>query len=251
MIKAIIVEDEAPLQQLLLMLIREVEPDIEIVGLFDNVEDAATGIEILQPQVLFLDIMLPGGTSFDLLERIPHGKFEVIFVTAYDSYMLEAFRHAAAGYVLKPVDRNELRIAITNARKRIQAQDTYDVSALLQQLKGNYKEKQEKIAIPTQDGFLFVAADELIRCESDRVYTWVYLKGQKSVLCSYNLGEFRKLLPDPQFFQAHKSHIISLRHVASFNGRESTVEMDDGSIVPVSRRNKISFLNNFALLSRE
>ena len=122
---------------------------------------------------------------------------------------------------------------------------------MLRQLRGGQEDKHERIALPTQEGFLFVAANEIIRCESDKVYTWVYLKGPKSVLCSYNLGEFRKLLPEPRFFQAHKSHIISLRHVASFNGRESTAEMDDGSIVPVSRRNKISFLNNFALLSRE
>ena len=124
MIKAIIVEDEAPLQQLLLILLREVDPEIEIVGLFDNIENAAAGIKTLQPQLVFLDVMLPGGTGFDLLERTAQFKFEVIFVTAYDSYMLDAFRHSAVGYVLKPVDRNELHIAIDKERRRIQAKET-------------------------------------------------------------------------------------------------------------------------------
>ena len=250
MIKAIIIEDEAPLRELLGILISETDDEIQIVASCDNIQSAEENIEELEPDLIFLDVILPGGTGFDLLEKLQPGTCEVIFITAHDSFAIEAFKHAAIGYVLKPVDKEDLRIAINNAKKRIKADNNkVDFTKFLDQLRST-ENSTGKIALPTPEGFLFVKANEITRCESDKVYTWIYMNGGKKILCSYNIGEFRKILPETIFFQVHKSHIISLQHVKSYNGKENTVEMDDGIIVPVSRRNKNSFLNNFRLISR-
>lgn len=251
MIKAIIVEDEAPLSDLLKILIAETDDEIDIAASCDNIDDAETIIEELRPQLIFLDVILPGGTGFDLLERIHMKNCEVIFITAHDNFALEAFKHAAIGYVLKPVDKEELKIAINNAKKRIQthSNNKIDFVKFLDQLK-THEISSEKIAIPTPEGFLFVKANEIICCESDKVYTWINMTGGKKILCSYNIGEFRKILPEHVFFQVHKSYIISLHFVKSFNGKDNTVELADGIIIPVSRRNKSSFLNNFRLINK-
>lgn len=252
MIKAIIVEDEKPLQQLLRLLIAEIDPEIQVLAQCEHIDDAMTAIRALQPQLLFLDVVLPGGTGFDLLERLAPVTCEVIFITAFDNFAVEAFRHAAIGYVLKPVNKEELSKAIALARRRLGSETAIkDVHYLIEQLHQSRQSSDgERIAIPTTDNFIFVNASDIIRCESDRVYTWIYLKEGKKVLSSYNLGEFRRILPERLFFQVHKSHIICLEAVRSFDIRESTVELTDGSVVPVSRRSKQTFLNNFRLPNR-
>ena len=250
MIRAIIVEDEAPLRELLEILIKETDEDVEIIASCNSLKNALDTIEELKPDLIFLDVILPGGTGFDLLEQLSPGAYEVIFITAFDSFALEAFRHAAIGYVLKPVDKEDLRIAISNAKRRIKTQDAKtDFTKLIEQVRST-QSGSDKIALPTPEGFLFVKAHEIIRCESDKVYTWIYMQQGKEILCSYNIGEFRKILPENIFFQVHKSHIISLQYVRSYNGKDNTVKLTDGTIIPVSRRNKNSFLNNFRLISR-
>jgi len=253
MITAIIIEDEAPLRELLQMLIHEVDENVELLASCDSIEDGFHKVMQLKPDLIFLDVMLPGGTGFDLLEQLAPGTCEVIFITAYDSFALEAFRHAAVGYVLKPVDKAELKIAINNARRRIKSPDDTDKTDFLKLLQHVQTDRNgnDKIALPTPDGFLFVKANDIIRCESDKVYTMIFLVDGSRILCSYNIGEFRRILPDQTFFQIHKSHIVSLQFVRSYNGRENTIELTDGVVLPVSRRNKGSFLNNFRLIARQ
>ena len=234
MIRAIIIEDESTLRQLLRILIAEVDEEIEIVASCDDISSALKAIEDLEPDLIFLDVILPGGTGFDLLEQLAPESCEVIFITAHDSFALEAFRHAAIGYVLKPVDKEDLRLAINHAKKRIRNDNQKaDFMRFLEQLRLP-EPGGEKIGLPTADGFLFVQAGEIIRCESDKVYTWVFMQDGKKILCSYNIGEFRKILPEHIFFQVHKSHIISLRHVRKYNGKDNTVELTDGETKTLS-----------------
>ncbi len=244
-------EDEAPVAELLELLIREVDEEVVVVASCNNVDLALEKIHALKPDLVFLDVILPYGTGFDIAEQIAGNNCEIIFTTAHEGYAIEAFKHAAAGYLLKPVDHEELRIALDHAKRRIRNQQHSgtDFSALLKEIRAG-QNGQDKIALQSSDGFLFVKASEIIRCESDRIYTWVFLNSQKKILCSYAIGEVRKLLPDHTFCQIHKSHIISFNFVRSYNGRENTVELSDGTVIPVSRRSKHTFLNHFKMLHK-
>lgn len=248
--KAIIIEDEAPLRELLHMLIKATDENVEIIASCSSIADGIAAVEELRPDLIFLDVILPGGTGFDLLEQLTPGICEVIFITAHDTFALEAFKHAAVGYILKPVDKGELGIAIANARKRISSNKSKtDFMQVLNHLRQS-ETGNEKIALPTPNGFLFVKVTEIVRCESDKVYTWIHLQNGKNILCSYNIGEFRRILPEHVFFQTHKSHIISFHFVRSFNGKGNTIELTNGTIIPLARRNKNQFLNHFRLITR-
>lgn len=252
MIKAIIVEDEASLRTLIKKFVTEVDEEISIVADEDNINDAEKAIRNHQPDIIFLDIVLPGGNAFDLLERLGAIHSEVIFITAYDKYFLDAFKHAAIGYLLKPVDKKELAIAIENAKKRIaNKRQNEHVASLLNYLKRqNSNDQVEKIGVPTQDGFIFLAPDEVIRCEGYNAYTKLYLGDGTHIISSYNLAQFRKILPEDYFFQVHKSHIISLNKVRKYNSKDSLVEMDNGDSIPVSRKVKTNFIGHFKIPKR-
>lgn len=250
MIRAIIIEEDASAREHLRMMINEADEEIEIVGECASLKKAEEAVEDIEPELLFLNVKVSEESGFDLLDRIPPDLCEAILMSADESEALKALRYGAAGYVLKPVAKDELKHAIVHAKRRISAaQPEVDYGKLFDYIR-NAEGGNDKIALPTPDGFLFIRSREIIRCESDKVYTWVHMNGGKKILCSYNIGEFRKILPDHAFFQVHKSHILSLQYVRSYNGKDSTVELTEGTIIPVSRRNKAAFLNNFKILSR-
>lgn len=252
MIKAIIVEDEASLRTLIRKFITEVDEEVEIVAEAGNIHDALELINQKEPDIIFLDIILPGGTAFDLLEKLAPIHGEVIFITAYDKYFLDAFKYAAIGYLLKPVDKKELGIAITNAKKRVAGKrQNENVASLLNYIKSkNTSESIDKIGVPTQDGFIFLSPNEVVRCEGHNAYTKLYLDDHTHIISSYNLAQFRKILPEDLFFQVHKSHIISLNSVRKYNSKDSLVEMDNGDSIPVSRKIKTEFIAHFKIPKR-
>lgn len=251
MINAIIVEDELHLADYLKSLILKVNDDINIIGIYPDVSPAIKAIAVHQPQLMFLDIMLPEGSGFDILDAIQERQTEVIFVSTYDSFWQEAFNYAAVGYVLKPVRETALETAIANACKRINTGTVSQLSDVLEKVLKKQQEQTNKLAIPTEDGYKFVSLDHIIRLESDRSYTCIFMTDGSKTLCSYNIGEFRKILPEKDFVQVHKSHIVSYKQVRSFNMRESLVEMADRSSIPVSRRNRSDFMDHFFVPRRQ
>lgn len=250
MIRALIIEEEAPLRELLKMQIRETGDDVEIVATCEGIASGLEAIARHKPDLIFLDVIMPGGTGFDVLENLPF-PCEVIFITAHESFAIEAFKHAAVGYVLKPVDKDDLRTAVNNARKRLKTAPQTPNPETSTQTWRMPSVAAEKIALPTTDGFLFVKAEDVIRCEGDKMYSWIYLQDGKKILTSYCLGEFKRILPETVFIQVHKSHIVSLHYVCSLNGKENTLQLADGSCIPLSRRNKNQFLNHFKIISRQ
>jgi two-component system, LytTR family, response regulator len=251
MINAIIVEDESHLADYLKELILKINDNIHIIGTYPDVSPAVRAVEQYQPQLIFLDIMLPEGSGFDLLDAIQDRQAEVIFISTYDSFWQEAFNYAAVGYVLKPVNETDLETAIANAGKRISAGMVGQLSGILEKVSQKQQERINKLAIPTEEGYHFVNLDHIVRLESNNAYTSVFMTDGSKTLCSYNIGEFRKILPENEFIQVHKSHIVSSRQVLRFNMRESLIEMTDKSSVPVSRRNKSDFMDHFFIPRRQ
>lgn len=245
MIKALLIEDEEPVRVLIKEMMEDIDRDIVILAECESVDEAVKAIADIGPDIIFLDIMLIGGTAFDLLERLDSYPFETIFITSYDKYALEAFKYAAIGYVLKPIDENELKASVANARKRVLDKAGSNIELLMNLVNKKTKSDVNTIAVPTQEGFVFIIPSNILRCEASGVYTKIFLTDNSHLLSSYNLAQFKHILPSDQFYQIQKSHLISLSHINRYNSRESVVEMTNGDSIPVSKKIKAEFLGMF------
>ena len=238
MIKYIIVDDEA---KAIKNLERHLEkfPELENIGTFTDPLEALEAIRQEKPDLLFLDIEMPYLSGFDLLSLLPEPDMEIIFVTAYDQYAIEAFKHAAVGYIVKPIDPGELRNAIENAKNNIELKVAKQNNKVLLDL---LTQKTNRISIPTTDGYIFVKVENIIRLEGTDGYTKIFCcKGIKH-MSSYNLGKFRELLVNYPFFQqVHRSHVVNLNYVTKYLN-EGYVEMEDGSKVSVSKTYRTELL---------
>jgi len=249
MIKALIVEDESSICELITSLVPEIDSDVRIIGTCGDIAAAHEFIKTQAPQLVFLDIMLPGGTAFDLLKNLGDIDFEIIFITAYNTFLAEAIKYAPDGYIHKPINTDELRLALKHAKKRLNSGKHTDVAALLEQL-AKKNDKQEKIAIATTNEYLFINISDIVHCEGSNVYTYLHTKDRNKILSSYTLKQIASALPEDKFFQVHKSHLIALDQVAKYNTKELFVTMSDNTVLPVSRRRKDELLEHFVRINR-
>lgn len=247
MIKAIIIEDEAHARLTLKSKIEEFCPNVELVGMADNSGAGTKLIEELEPDLVFLDIAMPGESGFDMLARIDRVDFEVIFVTGFDNYAIDAINFCAIGYILKPIQTNLLVKTVHNASQRIrERKDNIRTQELIQNLKqpGN---TANRIGIPTEEGLEFIPTSSIIRCEGINKLTKLLLTESRTLISSYNIGEYVRLLEPYGFFQVHRSHLINLNRIQRYN-REGQVLMEDHSQVPVSKRRRGEFLQQLTRL---
>lgn len=246
-IKALIIDDEINNCENLKSILLRYCPEVEVTGLAHS---AADGLELIiskQPELVFLDIQMPGGSGFDLLESIKNPTFDVIFVTAHNQYAIKAIRLSAIDYLLKPVNILELKDAIKRVIDKRGHKNT--ANNLIQ----NYLENQQvspsnkKIALPTSERLLYVKIEDIVRCQGENNYTQFFLKDNKNVLVSKTLKEFEELLSDDGFLRVHQSHLINTKHVNSFEKRDGGyLKMSDGSNIGISRQRKefvLSVLN--------
>ncbi len=247
MLKGVIIDDEDKARQNLKNIIENHCPQLDIVGEADNVKKGQSIISKKRPDVVFLDIKMQGETGFDLLKKIHHIDFEIIFVTAYDEYAIKAIRFAALDYLLKPIDIEKLQAAIRRVKDKKQ-NTTYDkFSHLMEQLQ--QETSFRKIALPTMKGQKFVELDDIIRCEAEDNYTRFFLKGGKEVLVSKTIKHFESLLKEHHFFRVHQSHLVNLKFVKEYIKKEGGyIKMADGSEVLLSRRRKKPFLQKLSAL---
>ena len=189
---------------------------------------------------------MPYGNGFDLLNALMPIDFEVIFVTAFDKYMLQALKYSALDYLLKPVNIAELKAAVKHAETRIKKNS---INQQLTVLLENFKKHEpglKKIAIPTADGFDFILIEDIVRCEAQGPYTRIFTKDSKKILVSKTLKEYESLLPDNIFLRIHNSHLVNLNFIKKYNrGRGGYIEMDDGTTLEVATRRKDEFLSRF------
>ncbi|MEL6251100.1 MAG: LytTR family DNA-binding domain-containing protein [Bacteroidota bacterium] len=250
MVKAVIVEDEKNSQELLKELISEYCEGVEVVAIAGNVAEGLAALKEHKPNLLFLDIELPDGDGFQILENAEKLDFDVIFTTAYDQYAMKAFKFAATDYLLKPVDIDELQSAVERVTEKQKEEDTSDKSEQLSALIANVRNMGKpfkRIVLPTSNGFTVVNPEDIIRCESDRNYTFIFLNDKRRILVSRTIKEYDEMLRDFNFFRIHQSHLINLAYLKNYTrGRGGYVELTDGTTLDVSARRKSEFLKRMA-----
>lgn len=243
MIRTVLVDDEIDSIKVLQCLLESCCPDINIIGKADGVETALTTIQTTRPDLVFLDIEMTQGNAFDLLNQLMPLTFQVIFVTAFDSYAIRAFKYSAVDYLLKPVDIDELRTAVERVAGRFHEKTVMSQMQTLLDNVGTFQISQQKMAIPTAEGLIFVAIRDIIRFEAKGSYTAIYLTGGEPVLATRNIKEYEDLLPESVFCRIHNSHIISLQKIQRYQkGRGGHVIMEDGSNIEVASRRREEFL---------
>ncbi|MBU0765016.1 MAG: LytTR family DNA-binding domain-containing protein [Bacteroidetes bacterium] len=240
--KAVIIDDEPDAVELLSSLLAEHCPEISVTGTAGSVVEGVGIIRKTRPDIVFLDIEMPHGSGFDLLERLPDMSFRVIFVTAYNQYAIKAIRVSALDYLLKPVDVEELRDAVQKAVRSIRDNetDTGSVKIFLENLKAG---SLKKIVVSASEGFEYLDISEIVHIEGDRGYSTVHLKGGRKIVVCRNLLEFEKILDLSDFYRIHKSNLINLGYVEKYLRTEGGyVQMKTGDRIPVSRKRKDDFL---------
>ncbi len=243
MITAVIIDDDTNLRNGLRELLSFYAPDIKIVG---EAEDVASGVEVidmLKPQVVFLDIQLHDGTGFDVLEKIAqkNGKTtsHIVFITAHEEYAIKAFRFSALDFLLKPVDPDELENVIGKIKKVLEKNDSYaHIDLLLENIRkkvDNFK----RIALTTADGIHLYDVSDIIRCEGEDNYTTFFIKNNIPVIISKTLKEYEDLLSEYGFERIHQKHLINLAYLKSYVKKDGGfVVMADNAQLPISARKK-------------
>ncbi|MDD3488808.1 MAG: LytTR family DNA-binding domain-containing protein [Paludibacter sp.] len=236
--RILIVDDEAPVRELITGVIENFCESAEIVGVADGVQSALDAIRLLKPDIVLLDVNLGDGTAFDLLSKIDPVNFAIIFITAYEKYAVSAFKFSAVDYIMKPVNIDELVAAIRKAAGKSEQQ------ALNAKLKNffdnlNSHPEDKKIVLKTAESIFIVKVVDIIRCEADHNYSTFYLLNGKKVLVSKTLKDYEEMLSDFFFFRTHQSHLININHIVSFEKNDGGyLRMVDGSQVPVSKRKR-------------
>lgn len=235
LLKTIIIDDEPDSIKLLELQLAQHCPQIEIAGTYTSSIKALPAIEKLQPDLIFLDIEMPVMNGFELLEKILHLPFSVIFITAYNEYALKAFRFNAVDYLLKPVDAADLIQAVAKAAQRIKPTST-QLSLMQKQLRG---EAATRIAIPGQQGGIsFIDLNDIVYSEASNNYSKLILADGKQFLISKTLKDVQEVLEEEHFLRVHRQYIINLNHVKHFNRNEGILTMDNGDHIPIARNQK-------------
>jgi two-component system LytT family response regulator len=236
-IKSIIVDDEKHGRENLSGILRQYCPDVDLLGDADSVDSAVLLIQKYNPDLVFLDIEMPRANGFQLLEHFKDFRFEVIFVTAYDNFAIKAIRFSAADYILKPINLNDLQAAVAKVADRIQQKQE---NLRLKQLVYNISQPgSPRIGLPTADRVEFVEVHKIIRCQGEGNYTHIYFEGNRHLLVAKTLVEFEDLLHEFSFIRVHKTHLVNLKYVVTYQKTGGgTLLLSSGETVAVSRRRK-------------
>lgn len=245
-LKAIIVEDEKRSADVLKSMLEKHCPHIEVIAVAETVRNAIAGIEEHEPDIVFLDIELPDGSGFKVIEAFPDHQLSVIFVTAFDHYAIKAIKICALDYLLKPVDMDDLISAVDRISQNRQGQEQVKRREVLL---SNHRHKsvfKNKIALPTLEGLLFVYQDDILHCAAESNYTNIFLRTKEKILVCKPLTYFEEILDAEYFCRTHQSFLVNLNYVKKYmKGRGGYLIMNDGTKVEISVRMKSAFLERF------
>lgn len=241
-IQSVIIDDEASNRLNLKRLLERYCADVKIVAEAENGSEGLQKIKEFQPDLIFLDIRMPGMDAFEMLEQIPDIQSEIIFITAYDEYAFRAFAFNALDYLLKPLNFNHLIQAVGKARDKIKLREE---NQILKNLVNNLQRENgdKRLALPMEEKTEFIAVKDIIRCQADSNYTIFFLLNNKKILVSKTLKEFELALENSGFIRPHNSHLVNTRQIKAFSKRDGGyLEMTDGFQVPISRNRKEEIL---------
>jgi two-component system LytT family response regulator len=234
MITAVQVDDEESAREFLLSRLGEVAPQVKVLGQANNIDDAAGLISEKRPQLVFLDVEMPGGTGFDLLQRLGHWDFDVIFTTGYSKYAIQAIRFSALDYLLKPVQADELRAAIDRHTER-RGSTKADVQQHFLSNIAHKSEKELKLTITHGDRTHAIAPADIAWCQADDNYTALHLADERRFISARTLKDYDEMLSPHGFIRVHKSSLVNRRHVDGVDG-EGRVRLRNGTRLEISRR---------------
>lgn len=238
MIKSVIVDDEENGRSNLKEVLKRYCPDVFILSEAASAQEGALIVTQKQPDLVFLDIEMPGGSGFEMLRLLKSREFEVIFITAYDQYGIQAIKFSAIDYILKPINYLDLIEAVNKVQKRLfEKKGNKRLLNLVQNMESAQNDK--RLALPTQNSVEFIEVNSIIRCQADNNYTEFHLLGDRKLLVCKTLKEYEEILTDFGFFRPHQSHLINMRYLMSYIKSDGgTLVMRDEVHIPVSRFKK-------------
>lgn len=246
--KVVVVDDEPDAVQFLGAILADHCPELAIVGTAHSALEGFRVISHTQPDLVFLDVEMPQGSGFDMLRMFPSKSFDVVFVTAYNHYAIDAIRFSALDYILKPVSIREFLLAVNRfTEKRRAPQVTAESFATLFENLKNQPPK--RLVISTLDGYEYLDTTEIVRIEAEGSYSRFHIAGGRKIVVSRPLREFHEILMNRSFFRPHNSHLINLDYVRKYYRNEASVGLADGSTIPISRAKKTLFVELMNSLS--
>ncbi len=248
LINAIIIDDEVSSRETLAGMISAYCPDVKVMAEAGGLQDGIMTISKYKPDLVFLDIEMPFGTGFDLLEQLEEINFEIIFTTAYNQYAIKAIKIAALDYMLKPIDPKELQDAVSKLQKKNSTKQHIRLE-VLSQLKKEQLNDITRIAIPSAESLDIIEVDEISYCQSVSNYTIFFLGDGQQLVSSKTLKEYESLLPDRKFLRVHQSYLVNLMQIKKyFRGRGGMLELKDGTTIDVARDRKAKLLDAISAL---
>jgi len=237
---ALIIEDKAYIRKGLLSLLQLVDTYVKVIGECESVKDAVIVANACKPELVFLDINLLDGTAFDFLEQTENLNFKIIFITAYEEYAIQALKIGAVDYLLKPVDIEELQIALRKVAELPITEQKKQIATV----KEVWNNEGAKLILSLHDSFQVIDLNELQFCESDKGYTTFYCSDHKKHVVSKTLKEFEERLSKANFIRPHQSFMVNLKFIDKYD-KSGVIHLKNGKKIPVSSRKKESFLTTF------
>lgn len=245
-LKIIIIDDEQNSIETLRWELDAFKEDVKIVAECLSAIEGIESIKKHNPDLIFLDIEMPGMNGFEMLEKLDKIDFDIVFTTAYDQFALNAFKVSAMDYLLKPVNYSDLKKVIDKAKQRKEEPEIQKQLELLFEFMKNKNPDFPTIALPTMEGLEFVEINKIVNCESDSNYTYIFTEEGEKFYVSKTLKDIEEMLKGHNFVRVHNSHLVNILHVKRYiKGRGGELVLKNGKYVPVSRSKKEDLLKLF------
>ncbi|RZJ64567.1 MAG: response regulator transcription factor [Flavobacterium sp.] len=243
MLKAVVIDDIEAIRKENIAIIKSSCPNVSVIGQADSVDSGAKLIKQLAPDLVFLDVEMPDGTGFDLLQKLKPINFKVIFITGFEDFAIKAFRFSAIDYLLKPLDADDLVEAVKKAEDSL-GKDVFDLK--LNNLFSNLERPKnlQKLILKTSDKIYSVNIQDITNCESDKNYTTFHFVNAPKLVVSTNLKEYELMLSPYNFFRTHQSHLVNMAYFDHYIKAEggNRIVLKNKQIIPLSVRKKEEFL---------